>query len=194
MKKFLLLSAALIVSLGITTAAMAADSAYVNINITITENVGASITRHTTTADNLSMAIGRGTTANLSSTMIFVNNGTTTATWSTQITTTGAWTLIETGTPGTAVGDSEIRMAGIFYYDVAGNPTIANFSDNDVLTTVRTACTLDAFADVAGADDQKAVNVPPSLQRNLWLAVDAPGAGTTISTETYAVVVYATVS
>jgi len=196
MKKYFILMAALFVSFGIASSAMAAatGSAYVNIHVTITAASGPSIIRDATSPADIDMPIGVDSVANLSPTTRFINNGTdSAANWSIHVNNPGAWTL-QTGTPGTAVGVDQIRIAAIFYYDAAGNPAIANFSADDCLTDVRTNCSLTAFADVAGDDGAKGVNVGLGATKNLWLAIDAPATGTTTSlSESYPVVVYATV-
>ncbi len=183
MRKSLVLTAVLALSLGVAAASFAATSVNLRVLVTVSEGSG---------IDNLfgddygfpAQAVGT-TAINPNGRWIFRNVGSTTDDWQMQMsnwTDIGSnplvpgWTFLTTDPNGALPGINEVRL-GALWGDAALVPVLADFTDTDMLSTALTACGADAFARAADPIGVKGYQVAPTLDRSLYLMFQAPASG-----------------
>jgi hypothetical protein len=186
MRKLFLLSLAAGLVLGTAGLAMAADTAYVNIHLTIVTNPGASVS---IAVPDVNFGIAINAVNQIipdAIKTVVTNDGGVVSTWSLSTVVDGLtaaasggavdWTLNEAAAANAA---NQLKVKGIFYYDPAGTHDY-DFQDNDILTVAQRNCTDLVYAADGGVLEQKGVNVSfiaPANTRDLRFMLDSPPTG-----------------
>jgi hypothetical protein len=189
MKKLTILGLALLV-MGFAGSALAADLAYVNIFVTVSDVTTPSIERTSSDAVTQNLGFGVASVIPDGSKTVLRNNGNGVATWSCDVDATPLTVYTLRTTTG-ALANNEIRFSGIVHYNVAGT-TPANFGADDILTATRQNCSASAFADAGDPTSNNGTGVAMGDVRDFRILIETPPTGSTPASTQVAPRVYAT--